>query len=79
MKQESSEALRYTLGSTPIDVAEGEGEESAAFLGREGDVYFYIDKYSRTPLQVSGSIPVLGKVKFKLTDKWVALAGDSTQ
>ncbi len=45
--------------------------ETAEFLGLRGDIDIYLDARTRMPLQVSGSVPVFGRIDFRMVEAWI--------
>lgn len=60
---EEVNALKVTLRPRPPAAGE---ERSFQLLGLEGDVDLYLDRASRTPLQVTGKIKIAGTVRLRL-------------
>jgi hypothetical protein len=58
------EALRLRVDSRHLDPDSDEGDFE--FLGLRGDVEIFLDKATRVPLQVSGRVPVAGKVDVRV-------------
>lgn len=66
-KKEKVDALRVTLEAEPM-VSDMKKAENFSFLGMHKDIAIAIDPELRIPLQVSGVIPTIGKVKLNLRE-----------
>ena len=68
------ETLKISMTSRPL-VGETEAAETFSFLGLKGDIEFLIDPASRIPVQISGRIPYVGRLDFKLEKVWLRSVG----
>lgn len=64
-KNGKAEVIKISVTSRSLFADEVKAEPFS-FLGLKGDFYIYVDKVSKIPVQVSGNISGLGKVKIRL-------------
>ncbi len=65
-------AQRYSFRLRPAEGGGASAEQSETFLGLSGDIQIHVDHLTGTPLRLSGSAPLLGRVEFQLRDLWPA-------
>ena len=66
-KKGTVKALKIAVAADPIE-PDREEPEDFSFLGLHKDIVIYIDPTSRLPIQVSGTIPMVGNVSLKLSE-----------
>ena len=69
-RQGEIEALKIALEIQPL-ASDLKEVEDFSFLGFQDDVAIFIDPVSDLPIQVSGEIPMVGKVIIKLHEVWL--------
>ena len=69
-KEKKIKALKFTLTTEPLESDLNENE-NFSFFGFQKDISIYIDPVTRLPLQASGAIPTVGKVRLKLREVYV--------
>ena len=66
-KQGKVDTLKITLQAQPLD-ADLDDVENFSFLGLRKNIAIFIDPATRLPFQISGKLPKLGTVHFKLSE-----------
>lgn len=66
-REEETEVLKFVFKTRSL-AGSNEKAEPFSFLGLKGDFDIYIDKASRIPVRVSGRIPKIGRVDFRLRE-----------
>jgi hypothetical protein len=69
-RQGEVEALKIALEIQPL-ASDLKKVEDFSFLGFQEDIAIFIDPVSDLPLQLSGEIPMVGKVTIKLHEVWL--------
>lgn len=64
-KKRKVKAFKIAIVTNPME-PDREDPEVFSFLGLQKDIVIYIDPASRLPIQVSGTIPMVGNVSLKL-------------
>jgi len=64
------EAFKIALETRPLP-SDLKKVEDFSFLGFQDDIAIFIDPVSDLPIQVSGEIPMVGKVIIKLHEVWL--------
>jgi hypothetical protein len=64
------EALKIALETQPL-ASDLKKVEDFSFLGFQEDIAIFIDPVSNLPIQISGEIPMAGKVTIKLHEVWL--------
>ena len=66
-KQGVIDVLKLQLHARVLNEIPGE-EESFSFLGLQGDICLFVDTRTRVPVKISGEIPTIGRVDFRLRE-----------
>ena len=66
-KEGSVEALKIALEAQPLN-SDLNNSEDFSFYGMRSNIAIFIDPASRLPVQISGKLPKLGNVDFKLSE-----------
>lgn len=69
-RSEKIQTVNVSVNAAPLDPSTDEVDRFS-FLGLRGDIIIYLDPRSGIPVQVSGDIPVIGRVDFKLQAVWL--------
>lgn len=65
------QTVNVSVNAEPLDPS-ADAVDRFSFLGLRGDITIYLDPRSGIPVQVSGDIPVIGRVDFKLLEAWLS-------
>jgi len=69
-RQSEVEALKIAIETQPL-ASDLKKVEDFSFLGFQEDIAIFIDSESGLPIQISGEIPMAGKVTIKLNEVWL--------
>ncbi len=64
------EVLKVSIQGYPVEQQKDQG--TLAFLGLKADLDLYLEASTRIPVQVSGTMSILGRVTYHLSDVWLA-------